>query len=127
MKNSTYVVRKLLFLLLGFLFSYHITQAQQVPKGLTASNGQFIGFYEYKPVDYNTNTKYPVIIFLHGIGERGNGTTELSRVLGNGTPQYIRDGHNMRFFWNGKWETFLVLTPQLAARRPVCRWGCPAV
>ena len=22
----------------------------------------------------------------------------------------------MRFFWNGKWETFLVLTPQLASK-----------
>jgi hypothetical protein len=101
--------------IVGVLLSV-VCSAQQIPKGLTASNGEFIGFYEYKPVDYNTGTKYPVIIFLHGIGERGNGTTELSRVLGNGTPQLIRDGHNMRFFWNGKWETFLVLTPQLASK-----------
>ena len=61
MKNSTYVVRKLLFLLLGSLLTYHTTIAQQVPKGLTASNGQFIGFYEYKPVDYNTNRKYTIV------------------------------------------------------------------
>src|SRR5687767_13673144 len=101
MKNSTYVVRKLLFLLLGFLFTYHTTKAQLAPKGLTASNGQFIGFYEYKPTNYNTNTKYPIIIFLHGIGERGNGTTDLSRVLGNGTPSNINTyGHNMTFTWN---------------------------
>lgn len=98
--------------ILGVLFSF-VSSAQQVAKGLTASNGEYIGFYEYKPGDYNTSTKYPVIIFLHGIGERGNGTSELSRVLGNGTPNYIQNGHNMRFFWNGKWETFLVLTPQL--------------
>ena len=81
MKNSTYVVRKLLFLLLGFLLTYYSSQSQLVAKGLTASNGQFIGFYEYKPTNYTTNTKYPVIIFLHGIGERGNGTTQLSAVL----------------------------------------------
>lgn len=101
--------------ILGVLLSV-VCSAQQVAKSLTASNGELVGFYEYKPGDYNTGTKYPVIIFLHGIGERGNGTTELSRVLGNGTPQMIRDGHNMRFYWNGKWETFLVLTPQLNSK-----------
>ena len=90
--------------------------AQQVAKNLTASNGVFIGFYEYKPVDYNANptTKYPVIIFLHGIGERGDGVTNLPLVLANGIPKNINAGHTMRFFWNGKWETFLVLSPQLS-------------
>ena len=92
MKNSTYAYRKLVFLFLSFLFSYHFSSAQTIPstltaKGLTAPNGDYIGFYEYKPTDYNTNTKYPVIIFLHGIGERGNGRVpELDRVLWNGTP-----------------------------------------
>src|SRR5688572_24502443 len=90
--------------------------AQQIAKGLTASNNVFIGFYEYKPVDYsaNPNTKYPLIIFLHGIGERGNGTTELSRVAANAIPRYIKDGDPMTFTWNGKTETFLVLSPQLS-------------
>jgi hypothetical protein len=90
--------------------------AQQIARGLTAANGTFIGFYEYKPTDYNANptTLYPLIIFLHGIGERGNGTTELSRVAANAIPKYINAGHKMRFYWNGKWETFLVLSPQLS-------------
>ena len=92
--------------------------AQQVPKSLTASNGQFIGFYQYTPTDYsaNPNTKYPLIIFLHGIGERGNGTTELNRVLGLGVPGAINGGHTMTFTWNGKTETFLVLSPQLDSK-----------
>ncbi len=94
-----------------------IVSAQQVARSLTTSSGLFMGFYEYVPVDYNVDpsVKYPVIIFLHGIGERGNGTTELSRVLANGIPRYIDGGHPMRFFWNGKWETFIVLSPQLNA------------
>jgi poly(3-hydroxybutyrate) depolymerase len=103
--RKTYVLLSVLIAMTSY--------AQQVPKSLTASNGELIGFYEYKPTDYNTNTRYPLIIFLHGIGERGNGTTELSRVLGLGTPNRIQNGHNMRFTWNGKTETFLVLTPQL--------------
>ncbi|HYJ39097.1 MAG TPA: PKD domain-containing protein, partial [Chitinophagaceae bacterium] len=94
--------------------------AQQVARSLTASNGTFIGFYEYKPVDYDANptTKYPLIIFLHGIGERGDGTSQLPFVLANAIPKYISQGHPMRFYVNGQWQTFLVLTPQLSQN-----WG----
>jgi hypothetical protein len=102
--------------ILGVLFSLS-TSAQQVAKNLTASNGEYIGFWEYKPTDYNTGTKYPVIINLHGIGERGNGyLPELDRAKAIGIPQNISNGHTMRFFWNGKWETFLVLSPQLNSK-----------
>ncbi len=91
--------------------------AQQIAKGITAvSNNDYIGFYEYKPTDYSTedqSIKHPLIIFLHGGGEMGNGTTDLPKVLANGIPTNIKNGSNMRFFWNGKWETFLVLSPQL--------------
>lgn len=117
MKNFTYLNRKALCAISIFLLTFIFTSAQQVPKGLTASsNGVFIGFYQYTPLDYNANPneKYPVIIFLHGIGERGDGVAELPNVLGQGIPKYINNGHPMRFFWNGKWETFLVLSPQLS-------------
>src|SRR5688500_7674549 len=104
------------FVILGVLFSLS-TSAQQVAKNLTASNGEYIGFWEYKPTDYNTGSKYPVIINLHGIGERGNGyLPELDRAKAIGIPQNISNGHTMRFFWNGKWETFLVLSPQLNSK-----------
>lgn len=92
--------------------------SQQVARSLTASTGLFIGFYEYKPADYNADPskKYPLIIFLHGIGERGNGTTQLPMILANGIPKYINAGHDMRFTsLAGQEETFLVLSPQLSA------------
>ena len=121
MKNSTYLFRKVVFLSILFIFLLHSgnnTYAQQVARSLIAGNGTFIGFWEYKPVDYSANptTKYPLIIFLHGIGERGNGTTQLSMLLGAGPPKLAAatTGVPMRFFWNGKWETFLVLSPQLS-------------
>jgi len=87
------------------------SSGQQIPKSLIAKNNVQIGFYEYKPADYNLypNKKYPLIIFLHGIGERGNGTTELPRVLSYGIPSLINQGATMKY--NG--ETFLVLSPQL--------------
>lgn len=90
--------------------------AQQIARSLTASSGLFIGYYEYKPTDYNADPtkKYPLIIFLHGIGERGNGTTELPMILANGIPKYINAGHDMKFTsLSGQEETFLVLSPQL--------------
>lgn len=105
---------KTTLLIAGILLSV-FASGQQVAKSLTAANGTNIGFYQYTPTDYNpTGEKYPLIIFLHGMGERGNGTTQLSRVTANAIPKYIQAGHKMRFFWNGKWQTFLVLSPQLS-------------
>lgn len=110
---------KKLLLCLSVLITLTVS-AQHVPKSLTAANGEFIGFYQYTPTDYatNTTTKYPLIIFLHGVGECGNGTTDLYKVLGLGVPGAIEAGSKMTFTWNGKTETFLVLSPQLNGK-----WG----
>lgn len=115
MKTKLPFVRRLVLILWCGTLSF-LAVSQQIPNSLTAANGTFIGFWEYKPTDYtaNPNEKYPLIVFLHGMGERGDGTTQLSWVLANAIPKYIAAGHPMRFFYNGKWETFLVLSPQLA-------------
>ena len=117
MKTCTHSVRGLcltVLLLAGFFPSF----SQQIQKHLTISTGESIGFLEYKPRDYakKIDTKYPIIIFLHGIGERGNGTTDLAKVACCGIPRIISWGHNMTFNWNGKSETFLVLSPQCPSK-----------
>ena len=75
-----------------------------VPLG---TNGTPFGYYAYTPAGYSSNTqKYPVIIFLHGKSERGDGTTTLSRVLNNGIPKMIA---------NKTWKTTypaIVISPQ---------------
>jgi predicted esterase len=106
-------MKKLLFglgLLMPFLLS-----AQQVARSVTASNGTFIGFYEYKPPTYSSGAKSPMIIFLHGIGERGDGSSTLSSVLNVGIPRNIHYGlTNMVFNYNGSNQGFVVLSPQLS-------------
>lgn len=111
MKNSTYLIR---LILLCVILTNGSLYAQQIEKHLTLPNKEEIGFLEYKPANYSTegNVKHPVIIFLHGIGERGNGTTQLKNVARIGLPRMIRMGHDMKFTWNGKSETFLVISPQ---------------
>ncbi|MGB8194866.1 MAG: PKD domain-containing protein, partial [Chitinophagaceae bacterium] len=114
MKTKLFFIGRLVLLLWGGIVPF-LSFSQQIPKSLTAANGTFIGFWEYKPVDYaaNPTKKYPVIIFLHGLGERGNGTTDLPNVLSIAIPKYIAAGHTMTFTYNGQTETFLVLSPQL--------------
>jgi poly(3-hydroxybutyrate) depolymerase len=104
---------KKIFLSIFFALPF-ILHAQLVAKSITTSSGIFFGFYEFKPPNYATSptTKYPLIIALHGIGERGNGTTELYRVASQAIPKNIAAGNKMTFTWNGKTESFLVLAPQ---------------
>src|SRR6476469_5930472 len=48
------------------------------------------------PTDYATNTsqKYPLIIFLHGSGEGGDGVGGLWNLLTYGLPREIANGFN---------------------------------
>ena len=69
-------------------------------------------YYEYLPADYNSNSnKYPVVIFLHGIGEKGPNTTDIATLQANiykvaklGPPMYVK---------NGTQFPFILIAPQL--------------
>ncbi len=64
-------------------------------------------YYVYLPKGYNQNSKvkWPVILFLHGNGERGNGTTELPFTMAHG-PIYEA--------WVQKRDLpFIIIQPQL--------------
>lgn len=80
------------------------------------SNGT-TGFYESLPRGYynatNSNKKWPLLIFLHGMGERGDGSTQLSRVLRHGAPKEINNGAQLEYTVNGTLQTFVVIAPQL--------------
>lgn len=67
------------------------------------------------PDDYNsTNISYPLIIFLHGSGETGDGVTGLNNLLHTGLPKKISDGWNPQAVnpADGKNYKFIVVSPQ---------------
>ncbi|MFZ6013622.1 MAG: PKD domain-containing protein [Bacteroidota bacterium] len=83
--------------------------AQLVFKTTSAS---VIAYYEYVPPDYSSNSnKYPVMIFLHGIGERGPNTTDknilddyIYKVAKLGPPKFVKNGTKF---------PFILIAPQL--------------
>ena len=88
----------------------------------TEINANCAGFYKALPAHYNSTTKkYPLLIFLHGSGESGNGTTDLSRVLNNAVPNLIKNQLFPASFISGdKNYSFIVISPQFKG------WPLPA-
>lgn len=88
--------------------SFSQLKAQQTAK-ITSSG---IGFLEYLPDGYKTNNNdYPIVIFLHGIGEKGTTSTDPTTLLNSvwkvanvGIPKYIKYGAKY---------PFLMIAPQL--------------
>jgi len=80
------------------------------PLGTT---GAPLGFQEYLPPGYPIGPRRPLLVFLHGVGENGNGTTDLPRVLANGPPKLIAQDA-----WPNA-RPFVVLSPQHVGG------GCP--
>lgn len=79
-----------------------------------------LGFYQALPARYDSTTKrYPLLIFIHGSGEHGNGTTDLSKVLVNAVPKLIKNKKfPASFTVDGKNFSFIVLNPQFKAYPP---------
>jgi dienelactone hydrolase len=81
------------------------------------------GFLEITPPGYNPSDlskKYPLIIFLEGISQFGNGdTTELRYMYGSGEgmlPDIVRKGQlptNNHFTVDGKTIGFIIISPQI--------------
>jgi hypothetical protein len=77
--------------------------------------GNSLGYWEYLPQNYNSEPDtYPLIIFITGIGELGDGgVDQLPKVLANGTPKTIKDGtFPVSVKVNGETFKFLVISPQ---------------
>jgi len=84
------------------------------------------GFYVSLPASYGTGSKsYPLLIFLHGIGEVGDGSaSQLPAVLRNGPPmqinQQVNNNTDAHFpdpvVVGGNSYEFIVIAPQIATQ-----------
>ena len=98
----------LLTLALIITGSFFMAKAQQTAK-VTPSG---IGYLEYLPNGYHANSnKYPIVIALHGIQEKGTASTDPKRVLADlpkvayvGLPKYAKAGQKY---------PFILISPQL--------------
>jgi dienelactone hydrolase len=103
------LILQILYSLLLLWFSLTASNAQQVFKTTSAS---VIGYLEHVPQDYNANSdKYPVVIFLHGIGERGANSTDPAVI--NGTIQAVAKIGPPMYVKNGTQFPFILISPQL--------------
>lgn len=80
-------------------------------------NGNVGGYQEALPARYDSTTKaYPLLIFIHGVGELGNGSSDLWMAANIGTPGFIKNNKfPASFTANGKTFSFIVLAPQFKA------------
>lgn len=109
--NNSIKSKKVAFLLFGwFLLSYTAFAQKQTKEHYqsTLQGGTQIGYLSYLPPAYNKNSseKFPLLIFLHGLGETGS---NLDLVARNGPPMLINQG---------KWpedRPFVVISPQTSS------------
>lgn len=89
---------------------------------ITDINSNIGGFYKALPARYDSTTKkYPLLVFLHGVGELGNGNSDLSKLLGNAVPALLnQQKFPAQFTVNGNNYSFIVINPQFRA------WPQPA-
>ena len=112
LKTQRIVTAAILFFLFSLSNLHAQTHTARYNTSMVSNSG---GYYEYLPEGYSTSTeKYPVIVFIHGMYEKGNGgTSELPRILGFGLPKKIKYGYFPKSFTvNGKVERFVVISPQ---------------
>ncbi len=79
----------------------------QTPQTLTSkiSNRPLLNYWLYLPSEYDAQSskRWPLILFLHGFGERGDSLPDLERVKIHGIPKVLE---------NGKDLPFIVVSPQ---------------
>ena len=75
------------------------------------------GFYSAVPGHYyQNNLKYPLLIYIHGAGQFGNGIRpSLDAVFKEGTPKLLKDQtFPLNFVSGGRHYTFITLMPQFS-------------
>jgi predicted peptidase len=79
-----------------------------------AINETFGGFYVALPPRYNERSdSFPLLLFLHGLGQIGNGSSDLHYITFDGIGKLIDDKKfPVSFASQGKLYSFIVVSPQ---------------
>lgn len=121
MKTLTYLISAIqkglftCFLFIVFvpvlLFTSIHAYSQQVAKELSFKLETLTGFLVYTPVNYRKDetATWPLILFLHGMGERGD---SIALVTVHGPPKNVKTNNDF---------PFIVVSPQLSDK--VRRWS----
>ncbi|WP_299465463.1 PHB depolymerase family esterase [uncultured Microscilla sp.] len=115
------LIKTMLFLFLSYYGTYAQNIASnsdltvQTIKPSSLNHSKTKGYLEYLPTGYDTESQktYPLIIFLHGKGERGNGASDLWKVTKHGLPKKLEQGIDMCYDVQGEQKCFIVISPQL--------------
>ena len=105
------------------LFAQTTLGRQNVDQYPTTAWGTLTYGLTYLPSDYSSTTQsYPLIIFLHGSGEGGDGISGLNNLLVYGLPNRIANGWDPQAVnpADGKNYKFIVVSPQAPA---AARWS----
>ncbi len=115
MRSNLMFVRRIFLALFIIIISLNLPAQVQTARYIS-TNPKSNAYYEYLPQGYDPNgtTKYPLIVFIHGMGELGAGTSStIQAVLNNGTPRQIYQGvFPTSFTVNGVVTRPIVISPQ---------------
>src|SRR4051794_20424151 len=85
----------LFFALLAFVAPVASRAADEYePRTFTGADGAQLGYRLLKPRDFDATKKYPLVLFLHGSGERG---TDNTAQLKNGAPVFLKSEARQKF------------------------------
>ncbi len=102
-------IRKLVASLIVFLFYAQSLYSQDLSafekRTYKSATGQVLPYRILYPINYNKEKKYPVILFLHGAGERGN---DNEKQLTHGAKLFLTEENRTNY-------QAIVIFPQCAA------------
>ena len=94
---------------LGSSFAY--AQGILTPKPFQQGKTSNFGYYEYLPANYqeDSTAQFPLLIYLSGLGSKGDGVDDLKIILDEGLGKLIAEGEEFPFLvmmhqsWSGFW------------------------
>ena len=95
------------------------TEAQPISAVTQTINDAIGGYYSSTPLHYQQSSKkYPLLIFIHGAGQFGDGKKDLPILLNEAVPELLDEKlFPPHFKVMGKHYSFIILAPQFS-RQP---------